>query len=118
MFNSKEQSMLSLSYFNQIFISSDICEVQSQNGDHWLILKVEKHMTKAEIQDAKENNLTRKCYFSLLHRHKEDENYHKHAKHIETIYEVVDEIIQHDEFRLKDNAYISTYREILSHACM
>ena len=48
MFTSKELSIITLEYFKVKMCVSDVCELESQNGDHWLILKKQVYLSIRE----------------------------------------------------------------------
>lgn len=96
MFSSKELSILTLDYFNVKMCCSDVCELESQNGDHWIILKQQTHIPKRQLQNVKHFNYI----FMLYHRHNDGEGFHLHAEHINVLDAILD-IINHDDYRLK-----------------
>ena len=96
MFNSNELSILTLDYFNVKMCCSDVCELESQNGDHWIILKQQTHIPKRQLQNVKHFNYI----FMLYHRHNDGEGFHLHAEHINVLDAILD-IINHDDYRLK-----------------
>ncbi len=95
MFNANELTLLNLNYFNQVFCATDVCELISQNGDHWIILKVQYSVPKAQVRYKHPDYI-----FSLYHRHANAKSFHLHAEYM-TILDTVLDIIQHDDYRLK-----------------
>lgn len=51
MFNPKELSVIN-NYFNVIFCTSASCELESGNGDHWIIIKIQNHSPELEETDT------------------------------------------------------------------
>ena len=39
MFSSNDLSLINLDYFDVVMCASDVCELVSQNGYHWMIIK-------------------------------------------------------------------------------
>ena len=96
MFTSKELSLLQLSYFKPIFCASDACELQSKNGDHWLILKVQNHIPRKKLQNTKHFDYT----YLLFHRHEDSDGFHAQTEFADLL-DLVLEIINHDDHKLK-----------------
>ena len=95
MFTPKELSVIKLEYFNVIFCASDVCEVESKNGDHWMIMKVQIRNSKRR----KAHTSSFSYYYQLYHRHADISSFHLHAEHIDLLDAVLD-IIAHDDYRL------------------
>ena len=58
MFTSKELSIITLEYFKVKMCVSDVCELESQNGDHWLILKKQVTVPKKQLHNIKSFSYT------------------------------------------------------------
>ncbi len=111
MFSSEEMSMLTLSYFEVKMCASDVCELVSQNGDHWLILKQE--MLKPA--QPRENVRHYDYMYHLFHRHENADGFHLHRQ-VTSVLDAVLEIVQHDDYRLnrKRNPYFDQVLEMFS----
>ena len=96
MFTSEELSILNLNYFNVKMCGSDVCELESQNGDHWLILKKQTMVPRGQVQHVTEFSYT----FILFHRHSDAEGFHYQTEFLNVL-DVILEIINHDDYRLK-----------------
>lgn len=96
MFTSKERSLLELSCFKTIMYASDVCEIQSQNDDHWIIIKVQNHIPKRKVQNVKHFNYT----YQLYHRHGDADGFHEQTQFADLL-DLVLEIINHDDYKLK-----------------
>ena len=96
MFTPKELTLINLEYFNLIFCASDICELESHNGDHWMIVKVQTFVPKYKVATKKHFNY----YYQLYHRHNDADGFHLQAEHIDLLDAVLD-IINHDDYRLR-----------------
>lgn len=95
MFTPEELSLLQLNYFKTIICSSDVCELQSKNGDYWMILKIQTLVPKRKLENIQHFDYT----YQLYHRHKDAEGYHIQCAHIDLLSAVLD-IIAHDDYRL------------------
>ena len=92
----KELSLLQLSYFKQITLGSDICELQSQNGDRWMLLKVQNHISRKKLQNVKHFDYS----YLLFHRHEDSDGFHAQTEFADLL-DLVLEIINHDDHKLK-----------------
>ncbi|MCR4617739.1 MAG: hypothetical protein K5669_06085 [Lachnospiraceae bacterium] len=110
MFTSKELSILTLDYFQLPMCSSDVCELVSQNGDHWMILKQQVTLPRTRLHNVRHFDYT----FRLYHRHNADEGFHLQGDYVELLSAAL-EIICHDDYRLgrQSDEYI---REVLEWA--
>ena len=97
MFTSKEKTLLELTYFKSILCATDVCELESKNGDRWLILKVQNYVPKHKLSNVKDFDYT----YQLYHRHKEADGFHLQTEYINLL-DVILEIIAHDDYRLKN----------------
>ncbi len=95
MFTEREKSLLQLNYFTPVFCASDVCEIQSKNGDHWIILKVQTHVPKRKMENIRHFDYT----YRLYHRHADVEGFHEQSEHIDLL-DLVLEVINHDDYRL------------------
>ncbi len=102
MFSSEELSMLTLDYFEVKMCVSDVCELVSQNGDHWMILKQQMPKPKQLLSQIRHFDY---CYV-MYHKHKGAEGFHLHST-VASVLDAVLEIICHDDYRLgrKRNQY-------------
>lgn len=96
MFNKEELTLINLQYFKTINVLSDVCEVVSQNGDHWIILKVQEHVPKNELCNKKHFDYM----YNLYHRHEDAEGFHYQSEFVNLL-DLILEIINHDDYRLK-----------------
>ena len=96
MFSSEEKSLITLDYFKLKMCVSDVCEIESQNGDHWIILKKQAHIPKRQLPNVKHFEYT----FLLYHRHADAEGFHYQSE-FTNILDLILDIINHDDFRLK-----------------
>ena len=96
MFNKNDLPLLRLEYFEQVFCASDVCELISQNGDHWLILKKQVSLSKGQLKHTKHIDST----YILYHRHASSKGFHLHSEFV-SVLDCILEIISHDDFRLK-----------------
>lgn len=96
MFTSKELILLKLDYFKTVMLASDVCELESKNGDHWIILKVQNHISKTKLHNVKHFNYT----YQVYHRHQNVESFHRQLEYANLL-DVILEIINHDDYRLK-----------------
>ena len=92
MFSPEELSVIKLKYFNVILCASDICEVESHNGDHWMILKVQKDDLGNEAVDSDQLSY----FYKLYRRPKLNEGFHFQSEHFNVLNAVLD-IIGHDD---------------------
>lgn len=113
MFTSEEKSLLGLTYFTSIMCATDVCELESKNGDHWLILKVQNHIPKHKISNIKHFDYT----YQLYHRHHDAEGFHLQTEHINLL-DVILDIISHDDYRLrkKGKTYFDTVVSMYAHS--
>lgn len=96
MFTSQELSILNISYFKQIMLASDVSELESQNGDHWLILKKQAPLPKRQRDKSKGLHYT----YLIYHRHNDAEGFHFQSE-MPDMLSVALELIQEDDYRLK-----------------
>ena len=96
MFNSKDVSLIILDYFDVVMCASDVCEIVSQNGDHWMILKKQATVPRGQLKHTKHFDYT----FLLYHRHSGSKGFHLHSEYTSVLDTVLD-IINHDDYRLK-----------------
>ena len=96
MFNSEELSLIQLDYFKVPMCASDVCELISQNNDHWLIFKKQVAVPRGQV-----NQTTRFQYtYIVFHRHADADGFHYQAEFV-TLLDAVLDIINHDDYRLK-----------------
>ncbi len=102
MFSSKELSVLSLDCFRMEMCRSDVCELVSQNDDHWIILKQQLPKTKRLNDQMRHFDFCVQMY----HRHEDADGFHLHRT-VTSVLDAALEIIAHDDFRLgrKDNSF-------------
>ena len=93
MFTAKEQELLSLKYFRLVMLVTDACELESETGDHWLIIKKQFKVPRAQIHRVKHQYT-----FMIYHRHKGSEGFHSHLE-LDSALSVVLEILAHDDYR-------------------
>ena len=96
MFTEDEVKLIRLKYFKQKHILSDICEIESRNGDHWIIMKRQRYVSKKQLKYTKAFSYV----FEIYHRHANAEGFHYHSES-ESILKAIFQIIDHDYFRLK-----------------
>ena len=96
MFKSDELSLLNLEYFNVVMCVSDVCELESQNGDHWIVLKRQATVPKSQLRKTRNFQYT----FLIYHRHSGTKGFHFHSE-MPGALDAVLEIINHDDYRLK-----------------
>ncbi len=101
MFSEKELTLVNLDYFDLIMCASDVCEVVSKNHDHWLILKKQTHLSRKQLKKAEETGSGFQYSFVVYHRHADADGFHYHSEWI-SLLDVVLEIINHDDYRLRD----------------
>ncbi len=106
MFTKQEKSLLTLNYFNVITKSDSMYEIQSRNGDYWMIIKVATYVSRGEIEAIRNSGEDRDCYYILNHRHEDEREYHHHTD-TGSVYNAVLEIVSHDSYRLKNNNKLS-----------
>ena len=96
MFSERDRKIINRDCFNIIMMGDSIAEVESENGDHWIILEVQEHLNKGQIRARKVPRVT----YHVLHRHGDSGAFHEHTECI-SVLDCVLEILQHDDFRLK-----------------
>ena len=96
MFTSKELSIITHEYFKVKMCVSDVCELESQNGDHWLILKKQVTVPKKQLHNIKSFSYT----YLVFHRHSGSDGFHLHTE-MSSLLDCILEIINHDDYRLK-----------------
>ncbi len=96
MFTKLERRIINRDFFTMSIFGSSVAELRSENGDWWMIMKIEKHLTKGQLTRGFE----RSHYFQLLHRHANAQGYHLHAEY-ETALDTVLDILNHDDYRMK-----------------
>ena len=96
MFTAEEVGLIKLRYFSHKKVLSDICELESKNGDYWMIIKKQEYVPKKMLKYTYEFKYT----FELYHRHANAEGFHYHSE-FDSLLKAILEIIDHDCYRLK-----------------
>lgn len=96
MFSEKDKSLIRQDYFNVTILSDSFAELESENGDWWMILEVQQWLSRRQ----RASQTVPRVFYRLMHRHANSEAYHDHSEHI-CILDVILEITNHDDYRLK-----------------
>ena len=96
MFSEEELKLINLKYFKTKTILSDLCELESQNGDHWMVLKIQTYVPRRKLS----NEIKYEYIYLLYHRHGDNEGFHKQSE-FGNLLDLVLEIINHDDYRMK-----------------
>ena len=95
MFSAKELSIINLKYFKVPMCASDVCELESKNGDHWLIIKKQATVPRGQAKQTTQFHYT----YILFHRPADNDGFHYQLEFI-SLLDVILEIINHDDYRL------------------
>ena len=102
MFTSKELSIITLEYFKVKMCVSDVCELESQNGDHWLILKKQVTVPKKQLHNIKSFSYT----YLVFHRHSDYRLKRRRTGNEKTSFDVVvSKFMQQKSFVLKEKPH-------------
>ena len=96
MFSQSDLSIINRDCFNIKTLGGAYVELQSQNGDWWILLETQESLSKRKRASGE----TGKTFYRIMHRHSNDNIYHDHAEY-SNILDAVLEILDHDDFRLK-----------------
>ena len=96
MFNKEELNIINRDFFTISLLGGSVVELQSQNGDWWMILEEEQWLSRRQIR-AK---VPKRVFYKLMHRHSDSAAFHEQGEY-SCVLDAVLEIINHDDYRLK-----------------
>ena len=97
MFNPKELSVIN-NYFNVIFCTSASCELESGNGDHWIII-----MIQDQNSEHQETDTTHSTYSYELYRRNTDKDCLQLQAEYASALDAAWSIIDQDKHKHQDN---------------
>ena len=95
MFTDEDRMLMRQDYFTMSIEGDSVFEFISQNGDWWMVIQLERYMTKKELAAGK----PKRRFYRLLHRHADADDYHEHGEYL-SVLDAVLEVINHDDYRL------------------
>ncbi len=96
MFNELDRKIINRDCFKIILMGDSLAEIESENGDHWIILEEQEHLNKGQIRSGRVPAIS----YKLLHRHADAKSFHLHTACL-SVLDIVLEVLQHDDYRLK-----------------
>ncbi len=96
MFTEEEKKYIQRSCFNVSILGSSVAELESQNGDWWMIIEQDALLTKEQLNTGKKPARS----YMLMHRHANASGYHHQCACLQ-VFDAVLEILCHDDYRLK-----------------
>ncbi len=107
MFSEEDLFIIKRDCFKISILTGSIAELQSQNGDWWIILETQDSLSRRKRQEG----AIGRTFYRLMHRHADDDTYHDHAEFF-VLLDAVLEILDHDDYKLKHRGK-TQYNELL-----
>ena len=96
MFSEKDKSLINQKYFQINVLSDAVAELQSENGDWWILMEVQQWLSRRQ----RASQTRPRSIYRLMHRHADSEAYHEHGEYI-CVLDAILEITDHDDYRLR-----------------
>ncbi len=97
MFNEKERRIIRRDFFSISMEGASVVELQSQNGDWWMLLEVQETLSRRQMARRKPKVIV----YRLMHKHANYSLYHEHVEYT-SVLDAILEVINHDDYRLKN----------------